>query len=62
AVNPVRELARVDRSEGWEIIRLERLTSLLKTAAAIAAIGAMGGLGRVAAAGRPVGGLGRRRG
>ncbi|MGE4428799.1 MAG: HAD family hydrolase [Solirubrobacteraceae bacterium] len=62
AVNPDRELARVARSEGWEIIRLERLTSHLKTAAALAAIGAMGGLGRVAAAGRPVGGLGRRRG
>jgi len=62
AVNPDRELARVAREEGWEIIRLERLTTHLKTAAALVAIGAMGGLGRVAAAGRPVGGMGRRRG
>ncbi len=62
AVNPDRELARVAREEGWEVIRLERLATHLKTAAALVAVGALGGLGRAASAGRPLGGTGRRRG
>jgi HAD superfamily hydrolase (TIGR01490 family) len=61
AVNPDRELARVAREEGWEIINLERVTSYLKTGVALAAVAALGGLGRAATAGRPVAG-GRRRG
>jgi HAD superfamily hydrolase (TIGR01490 family) len=62
AVNPDRELARVARQEGWEVIRLERIATHLKSAAALAAIAALGGLGRAASAGRPAGGVGRRRG
>lgn len=62
AVNPDRELARVAKEEGWEVIRLERMASHLKTAVALAAVGALGGLGRAATAGRPASGVGRRRG
>lgn len=62
AVNPDKPLARVAKQEGWEVIRLERLTSHLKTGVALAAVAALGGLGRAATAGRPVGGVGRRRG
>lgn len=62
AVNPDRDLAKVARQEGWEVIRLERLATHLKTAAALVAVGALGGLGRAATAGRPSGGTGRRRG
>ncbi|MEV4423626.1 HAD-IB family hydrolase, partial [Patulibacter sp. NPDC049589] len=52
AVNPDRELARVAAAEGWEVIRLERLTSHLRTVGALAALGALGGLGRAAVSGR----------
>lgn len=62
AVNPDRTLARVAKEEGWEIIRLERMASHLKTGVALLAVGALGGLGRAATAGRPAGGVGRRRG
>ena len=62
AVNPDRALAKVAKDEGWEVIRLERMSSHLKTAVALAAVGALGGIGRAATAGRPVGGVGRRRG
>jgi HAD superfamily hydrolase (TIGR01490 family) len=54
AVNPDRELARVAAQEGWDVVRLERLGSYLKTAVALAAVGALGGLGRAATSGRPV--------
>lgn len=52
AVNPDRTLASVAADEGWEVIRLERITSHLKTVAAVAAVAALGGLGRVATNGR----------
>jgi HAD superfamily hydrolase (TIGR01490 family) len=52
AVNPDRALARVAEAEGWEVIRLDRTTSHLKTGVALAAVGALGGLGRAATAGR----------
>jgi HAD superfamily hydrolase (TIGR01490 family) len=54
AVNPDRELARVASEEGWDVVRLERLGSYLKTAVALAAVGALGGLGRAATSGRAV--------
>ncbi|CAB4947301.1 unannotated protein [freshwater metagenome] len=52
AVNPDRELARVAREEGWEVIRLERITTHLKAVAALAAVAAAGGLGRAAVVAR----------
>ncbi|WP_245604173.1 HAD family hydrolase [Patulibacter minatonensis] len=52
AVNPDRELARVAADEGWEVIRLERLSSHVRTVVALAALGTLGGLGRAATAGR----------
>lgn len=52
AVNPDRTLATVAAEEGWDVIRLERITSHLKTVAAVAGVAALGGLGRVAANGR----------
>jgi HAD superfamily hydrolase (TIGR01490 family) len=61
-VNPDRALARVAAEEGWEVFRLERMTSHLRTGAALAAVAALGGLGRAATAGRPVGRIGRRGG
>ncbi|MDO9408526.1 HAD family phosphatase [Patulibacter sp.] len=61
AVNPDRELARVAREEGWEVIRLERITQHLKAVAALAVLGAAGGLARVAVADRtPAAGRVRR--
>jgi HAD superfamily hydrolase (TIGR01490 family) len=62
AVNPDRELARVATAEGWEVIRLERIRSHARTAAALVALGALGGLGRAATTGRPASTSGRRRG
>ncbi|MGI8904696.1 MAG: HAD family hydrolase [Solirubrobacteraceae bacterium] len=44
AVNPDRELARVAREEGWEVLRLDRLGRRLKTAAALAGAAAGGGI------------------
>jgi HAD superfamily hydrolase (TIGR01490 family) len=52
AVNPDRDLARVAADEGWEVIRLERLSSHVRTVVALAALGTLGGLGRAATAGR----------
>ena len=40
AVNPDKELARVAREEGWEIMRFERLGRKLRVAAAATAVGA----------------------
>ncbi|HKG65948.1 MAG TPA: HAD-IB family hydrolase, partial [Solirubrobacteraceae bacterium] len=40
AVNPDKELARVAREEGWEIMRFERLGRKLRIAAAATAVGA----------------------
>jgi HAD superfamily hydrolase (TIGR01490 family) len=39
AVNPDKELARVARAEGWEIMRFERLGRKLRVAAAAALVG-----------------------
>ena len=39
AVNPDKELARVARAEGWEIMRFERLGRKLRVAAAGGAAG-----------------------
>jgi HAD superfamily hydrolase (TIGR01490 family) len=39
AVNPDKELARVAREEGWEIMRFERLGRKLRVAAAAAVVG-----------------------
>src|SRR3954452_22449497 len=51
AVNPDKELARVAREEGWEIMRFERLGRRLRVAAAAALVasGAAGVTRRVAA-------------
>src|SRR5207302_4743127 len=58
-VNPDRELLRVARREGWEVLRCDRLSRRLKTAAGLAGAAAIGGVGSVALAGR--GRAGRRR-
>jgi HAD superfamily hydrolase (TIGR01490 family) len=59
AVNPDRVLARVAASEGWEVIRLDRIATHLRTVVAVAAVAALGGLGRAAGVGRAVPGGGR---
>jgi HAD superfamily hydrolase (TIGR01490 family) len=41
AVNPDKELARVAREEGWEIMRFERLGRQLRVAAAAALVGGL---------------------
>jgi HAD superfamily hydrolase (TIGR01490 family) len=51
-VNPDQELTRIARSEGWEIVRLDRLARRLKLAAALAAGTAAAGLGMAAREGR----------
>ncbi|HEY8304784.1 MAG TPA: HAD-IB family hydrolase [Solirubrobacteraceae bacterium] len=51
-VNPDRELTRIAKSEGWEIVRLDRLAPRLKIAAALAAGTAAAGLGMAARDGR----------
>jgi HAD superfamily hydrolase (TIGR01490 family) len=48
AVNPDRELARVARERGWEILRFERLGRRLKAGIAVVGAAAAGGLGSVA--------------
>jgi HAD superfamily hydrolase (TIGR01490 family) len=47
-VNPDRELTRIARSEGWEIVRLDRLGRRLKVGAALAATTAAAGAGAAA--------------
>lgn len=44
-VNPDRDLLRVAREEGWQVLRIDRLGRRLKTLAGIAAAAAAGGLG-----------------
>jgi hypothetical protein len=46
AVNPDKELARVARAEGWEIMRFERLGRKLRVAAAAALLGSGVAVGR----------------
>ena len=49
-VNPDRELARVARQEGWEVLRFDRLGRRLKTGAALAGAAAAAGGARDARA------------
>jgi HAD superfamily hydrolase (TIGR01490 family) len=51
-VNPDQELTRIAKSEGWEIVRLDRLAPRLKIAAALAAGTAAAGVGMAAREGR----------
>ena len=44
-VNPDAELRRIAESEGWEVLRLDRLGQRLKVIAALGAMAALGGLG-----------------
>jgi hypothetical protein len=48
AVNPDRELARVAREHGWEILRFDRLGRRLKTTVAVLGAALAGGLGSAA--------------
>jgi HAD superfamily hydrolase (TIGR01490 family) len=57
AVNPDSELARAARQEGWEVLRFDRLSRWLKTAAGLAGAAVAGGVGSAALASRS-----RRRG
>ena len=52
AVNPDRQLARVAREEGWEILRFERLGRRLKAAVGLAGAAIAGGAGSAALAAR----------
>jgi HAD superfamily hydrolase (TIGR01490 family) len=52
AVNPDVKLARVARAERWQVLRFDRLSRRLKTAAALAAAAAAGGVGSAAVVGR----------
>jgi hypothetical protein len=50
-VNPDRELERIARAEGWQIMRFDRLARRLKLGAAVGVVALLGaGGGRVAAA------------
>jgi phosphoserine phosphatase len=51
-VNPDQELTTIAKTEGWEIVRLDRLAPRLKIAAALAAGTAAAGLGMAAREGR----------
>jgi HAD superfamily hydrolase (TIGR01490 family) len=52
AVNPDRELYRVARREGWEILRFDRLGRRLKALVGVLAAASAGGAGSAALAGR----------
>jgi len=52
AVNPDRELVRVARGEGWEILRFDRLGRRLKAAMALMGAAVAGGIGSAALAAR----------
>jgi phosphoserine phosphatase len=52
AVNPDKELARIARAEGWEVLRFERLGRRLRVAAAAAVAAGIGGGARVVLARR----------
>jgi HAD superfamily hydrolase (TIGR01490 family) len=58
-VNPDRELLRVARAEGWQVLRCDRLSRRLKALAGVAGAAAIGGIGSAALLGR--GRAGRRR-
>jgi HAD superfamily hydrolase (TIGR01490 family) len=48
AVNPDRELARIARQEGWEVLRFDRLGRRLKAGVGVLAATAVGGIGSAA--------------
>ncbi len=52
AVNPDRELAATARSEGWEVLRFDRLGRRLKTTAGLLGAALAGGVGSAAIAAR----------
>ncbi|MBV9467289.1 MAG: HAD-IB family hydrolase [Solirubrobacterales bacterium] len=47
-VNPDKELARIARAEGWDVLRFERLGRRLKTAGGLAGAAIAGGVGSAA--------------
>ena len=51
-VNPDRELLRVAREHGWQVLRFDRLSRHLKTAVGLAGAAAAGGVGSAVLAGR----------
>ena len=51
-VNPDRELARIARERGWEVLRFDRLGRRLRVAAALTGAAAAGGVGSAALATR----------
>jgi HAD superfamily hydrolase (TIGR01490 family) len=51
-VNPDRELLRVAREHGWQVLRFDRLSRHLKTAVGLAGAAAVGGAGSALLAGR----------
>jgi HAD superfamily hydrolase (TIGR01490 family) len=61
AVNPDRELARVARAQGWEVLRFDRLGRRLKAAVALSGAAVAGGVGSAAVAARTRGASRARR-
>ena len=51
-VNPDKELARIARAEGWDVLRFERLGRRLKAAGGLAGAALAGGVGSAAIAAR----------
>ena len=56
-VNPDRELLRIAREEGWEVLRCDRLSRRIKTVAGLAGAAVIGGIGSAVVSAR---GRGRR--
>jgi hypothetical protein len=52
AVNPDRELGRVARERGWQVLRFDRLGRRLRVTVALAGAAAAGGIGSAALARR----------
>jgi HAD superfamily hydrolase (TIGR01490 family) len=59
AVNPDRELARIAREEGWEILRFERLGRRLRVAGAATLAALLGGAGSIVVSRRSAARAGR---
>jgi HAD superfamily hydrolase (TIGR01490 family) len=59
AVNPDRELARIARAEGWEILRFERLGRRMRVAGAAALAAGLGGAGSIVVSRRSAARAGR---
>jgi HAD superfamily hydrolase (TIGR01490 family) len=59
AVNPDRELTRIARAEGWEILRFERLGRRLRVAGAAALAAGLGGAGSIVVSRRSAARAGR---